>query len=104
VVSKNINNKRGNIKTGLTVFFKRGCCNNQKNVIFCDRPVLLNLFKRVAVRKPGLYKVNGGGGVGGGISTGSFKSRVSRRHHVFDIVISFASKKPGSDNIIMNRG
>jgi hypothetical protein len=62
VVSKNINNKRGNIKTGLTVFFKRGCCNNQKNVIFCDRPVLLNLFKRVAVRKPGLYKVNGGGG------------------------------------------
>ena len=70
-------------------------------MIFCDRPVLLNLFKRVAVRKPGLYKVNGGGG---GISTGSFKSRVSRRHHVFDIVISFASKKPGSDNIIMNRG
>ena len=69
-------------------------------MIFCDRPVLLNMFKRVAVRKPGLYKVNGGGG----ISTGSFKSRVSRRHHVFDIVISFASKKPGSDNIIMNRG
>jgi hypothetical protein len=68
-------------------------------VIFCDRPVLLNMFKRV--RKPGLYKVNGGGG---GISTGSFKSRVSRRHHVVDIVISFASEKPGSDNIIMNRG
>ena len=63
MVSKNINNKRGNIKTGLTVFFKRGCCNNQKNVIFCDRPVLLNMFKRVAVRKPGLYKVKGGGNI-----------------------------------------
>ena len=69
-------------------------------MIFCDRPVLLNMFKRVAVRKPGLYKVKGGGG----ISTGSFKSRVSRRHHVVDIVISFASEKPGSNNIIMNRG
>jgi hypothetical protein len=101
VVSKNINNKRGNIKTGLTVFFKRGCCNNQKNVIFCDRPVLLNMFKRVAVRKPGLCKVNGGGGE---YRPGHLKSRVSRRHHVFDIVISFASEKPGSNNIIMNRG
>jgi hypothetical protein len=70
VVSKNINNKRGNIKTGLTVFLNADVVTTE-NVIFCDRPVLLNMFKRVAVRKPGLCKVNGGRG--GGISTGPFK-------------------------------